>query len=100
VVVCTFALPFLILLSQHVKRTPSLISKVAIWMLFFRLVDLYWMTRPEFTSSALPDWRDIVTPVALIGIWVGFFALNLKQRPILPLGDPKLAEVLATHHEH
>jgi hypothetical protein len=100
VVVCTFALPFLILLSQHVKRTPSLISKVAIWMIFFRLVDLYWMTRPEFTSSALPDWRDIVTPVALIGIWVGFFAMNMKQRPILPLGDPKLAEVLAAHHEH
>lgn len=100
VVVCTFALPFLILLSQRVKRVPRLISRVAIWMLVFRLVDLYWMTRPEFTSSALPDWRDIVTPVALVGIWVGFFALNLKQRPILPLGDPKLAEVLATHHEH
>jgi hypothetical protein len=100
VVVCTFALPFLILLSQHVKRTPSLISKVALWMLFFRVVDLYWMTRPEFTSSAVPDWRDIVTPVALVGIWVGFFALNLKQRPILPLGDPKLGEVLAAHHEH
>src|SRR5271170_3977160 len=66
VVVCTFALPFLILLSQHVKRTPSLISKVALWMLFFRVVDLYWMTRPEFTSSAVPDWRDIVTPVALV----------------------------------
>jgi hypothetical protein len=100
VVICTFALPFLILLSQHVKRTPSLISKVALWMLFFRVVDLYWMTRPEFTSSAVPDWRDIVTPVALVGIWVGFFALNLKQRPILPLGDPKLGEVLAAHHEH
>jgi hypothetical protein len=100
VVVCTFALPFLILLSQHVKRTPRLISKVALWMLFFRLVDLYWMTRPEFTSSALPDWRDIVTPAALVGLWVGFFALNLKQRPILPLGDPKLLEVLAAHHEH
>jgi len=65
----------------------------------FRLVDLYWMTKPEFTSSALPDWRDIVVPVALVGLWVGMYARNLKQRPILPLGDPKLAEVLA-HHEH
>jgi hypothetical protein len=100
VVICTFSLPFLILLSQHVKRTPKLISRVAIWMLVFRLVDLYWMTRPEFTSSAIPGWLDFVLPVALIGIWVGFFALNLKQRPIVPLGDPKLAEVLAAHHEH
>jgi hypothetical protein len=100
VVICTFALPFLILLSQHVKRSPKLISRVAIWMLIFRLVDLYWLTRPEFTASAIPGWMDFVLPVALIGIWVGFFALNLKQRPIVPLGDPKLAEVLAAHHEH
>lgn len=99
VLLCTFALPFLVLLSQNLKRTPALVSKVAIWMLVFRIVDLYWMTRPEFTHSAMPSWLDFVLPVALIGIWVGFFAWNLKQRPVLPLGDPKLAEVLA-HHEH
>lgn len=99
VLLFTFALPFLILLSREVKRTPSLASKVAIWMLIFRLVDLYWMTQPEFSSSAWPNWLDFVLPVALIGLWVGFFAMNLKQRPLLPLGDPQLAEVLA-HHEH
>jgi hypothetical protein len=99
VLLFTFALPFLILLSRDVKRSPSLISKVAIWMLVFRLVDLYWMSQPEFSASAFPNWLDFVLPVALIGLWVGFYAWNLKQRPILPLGDPKLAEVLA-HHEH
>jgi hypothetical protein len=99
VLVFSFGLPFLILLSRAVKRSPRLISAVAIWMLVFRLVDLYWMTRPEFTASAWPNWRDIVVPVALIGLWVGVFAGNLKQRPLLPVGDPKLAEVLA-HHEH
>jgi len=99
VLLFTFSLPFLVLLSQEVKRTPSLISKVAIWMLVFRLVDLYWMTRPEFGRSALPSWLDIVVPVALIGLWLGFFAMNLKQRPLLPLGDPKLAEAIA-QHEH
>ncbi len=95
----TFGLPFLILLSRDVKRNASLISKVAIWMLVFRLVDLYWMTRPEFTARALPNWLDIVVPVALVGVWLGFFIMNLKQRPLFPLGDPKLAEALA-HHEH
>jgi hypothetical protein len=64
----------------------------------FRLVDLYWMTRPEFTSRPMPSWLDIVVPVALVGLWVGSFAMNLKQRPLLPLGDPKLAEAIA--HEH
>jgi hypothetical protein len=98
VLLFSFALPFLILLSGQVKKTPALISKVALWMLVFRLVDLYWMTRPEFTSRPMPSWLDIVVPVALVGLWVGSFAMNLKQRPLLPLGDPKLAEAIA--HEH
>src|SRR5215475_13118355 len=99
VLLFSFALPFLILLSAHVKKTPSLISKVALWMLVFRLVDLYWMTRPEFTRNPMPSWLDIVVPVALVGLWVGSFAMNLKQRPLLPLGDPKLAEAM-TQNEH
>jgi len=101
VLILGFALPFFILLSRDVKRSPGLISKIAIWMIFMRLVDLYWMTRPEFTglTRATPTWLDLVVPVALIGLWVGFFAMNLKQRPLLPLGDPHLAEAIA-QHEH
>ena len=99
VLVFHFAVPFLLLLSQDVKRNSRVISKIAMWMIFMRLVDLFWMTRPEFTTRALPTWRDIVVPVALIGLWVGFFAKNLKRLPLLPLGDPKLAEAIA-HDEH
>jgi hypothetical protein len=99
VLVFHFAVPFLLLLSRDVKRTAGLVSKVAVWMIFMRLADLFWMTRPEFTTSALPTWLDIVVPVALVGLWLGFFAMNLKKMPLLPLGDPKLAEAIA-HHEH
>lgn len=94
-----FAVPFLLLLSRDVKRTASVISKLAVWMIFMRLVDLYWMTKPEFTVSAVPTWLDVVVPVALIGLWLGMFAMNLKQRPLLPVGDPRLSEVLAPN-EH
>jgi hypothetical protein len=99
VLLFSFAIPFLLLLSRDVKRTASVVSKIAVWMIFMRLVDLYWMTRPEFTSRAVPTWLDIVVPVALIGLWLGFFAMNLKQRPLLPVGDPNLSEAL-TQNEH
>jgi hypothetical protein len=95
VLVFHFAVPFLLLLSEDVKRNPRVISTIAIWMIFMRLVDLYWMTRPEFTGQARPTPLDIVVPIALTGLWVGFFAMNLKQRPLLPLGEPKLAEAIA-----
>jgi len=99
VLVFEFAVPFLLLLSEDVKRNPRVISKIALWMIFMRLVDMFWTTRPELSARVLPTWLDIVVPVALIGLWVGFFARNLKQRPLLPLGDPKLEEAIA-QHEH
>jgi hypothetical protein len=99
VLIFHFLVPFLLLLSQDLKRNAKVLPKVAMWLILMRLVDLFWMTRPEFTSSAVPTWLDIVLPIGLGGLWLGFFAFNLKQCPLLPLGDPKLEEAIE-HHEH
>jgi len=99
VVIFHFFVPFFLLLSQDVKRRAQILSKIAIWLILMRLVDLFWMTRPEFTSSAVPTWLDLILPIALGGLWLGFFAFNLKQCPLLPLGDPDLAEAIK-NHEH
>ena len=99
VLVFHFFVPFFLLLSRDLKRNYRLLPKVALWMIFIRLVDLFWMTRPEFTARAIPSWIDFVVPIALIGLWVAFFAFNLQKLPLLPLGDPKLEEAIA-HHEH
>jgi len=99
VVVFHFFVPFFLLLSQDVKRNAKVLPKIAMWLIVMRLVDLFWMTRPEFTARAVPTWLDLVLPVALGGLWLGFFAFNLKQCPLLPLGDPKLEEAIE-HHEH
>jgi len=99
VVVFHFFVPFFLLLSQDLKRNAKILTRIAMWLILMRLVDLFWMTRPEFTSSAVPTWLDLVLPVALGGLWLGFFAFNLKQCPLLPLGDPDLAKAIE-HHEH
>ena len=99
VVAFHFFVPFFLLLSQDLKRNAKVLPKVAMWLIVMRLVDLFWMTRPEFTSSAVPTWLDIVLPIGVGGLWLGFFAFNLKQCPLLPLGDPKLEEAIE-HHEH
>ncbi len=52
VLVFHFFVPFFLLLSQDVKRNAKVLPKIAMWLIFMRLVDLFWMTRPEFTSSA------------------------------------------------
>jgi hypothetical protein len=100
VLVFHFFVPFFVLLPQDVKRSTRWMPKIAIWMIFMRLVDLFWLTRPEFSLSGVHfHWLDVVVPVALVATWLGVFAWNLQRQPLLPLGDPKLAEVTAPN-EH
>ncbi len=99
IVIFHFFVPFFLLLSRDLKRNTRLLPWVALWLIFMRLVDLFWMTRPEFTSRAWPNLWDLAAPLAAGGLWLFFFAGQLKQLPLLPLGDPKLAEAIA-HHEH
>src|SRR6266403_1649436 len=99
VVIFHFFVPFFLLLSRDLKRNPKLLPAVAIWLIFMRLVDLYWYTRPQFTPSALPTIWDLGAALALGGLWFFFFAGQLKQLPVLPVGDPKLAEAIEVH-EH
>jgi hypothetical protein len=81
------------------KRNPSLLPKVAMWLIFMRFVDIYWLTRPEFTPSAIPSLWDLAAALGLVGLWFFVFAWQLQKMPLLPLGDPKLEEVLEPH-EH
>jgi hypothetical protein len=97
VVLFHFFTPFFMLLSRGLKRNASLLPKVAFLLIVMRLVDLYWTTRPEFTSDALPRWFDVVVPITLCGLWLAFFARQLKSLPLLPLGDPKLEEAIEVH---
>jgi hypothetical protein len=97
VLIFHFFVPFFLLLSRDLKRNPKLLPRVAVWLIFMRFVDLFWMTRPEFTSSAIPSVWDLAAALALGGLWLCVFAWQLKQRPLLPLGDPKLEEAIEQH---
>ena len=88
-------IPFLLLLSRNLKRKPRLLAIIAIWMLVARILDLYWYTMPEFHGSLSPHWLDVVAPLGLGGIFVGFMARQLKSRPLVPVGEPEIQEALA-----
>ena len=99
-----FVLPFLILLSADVKRRGATLVKVAIWMLAMRWLDYFWNVAPtlqalhhggDHGSIWLKLWIDLAAIVGLGGIWVWFYLRALADRPLLPVKDPYLAEVLA-----
>lgn len=98
VLVFHFFVPFFLLLSRDLKHNVRMLPAVAFLLIGMRLVDLFWMTRPEFaSSSAVPAVMDFAVIVALAGIWLAVFARNLQRQPLLPLGDPKLEEAIEVH---
>ena len=95
-----FALPFTLLLSRDLKRHPNLLAKVAILILFMRVVDLVWVVEPMFPRQGFPiHWMDVALPVGLTGVWMFLFARNLRSRALLPLNDPFFKEAFA-HDAH
>ncbi len=94
-----FAVPFVFLLSRQLKRNLPKLMWLAVWLIFMRVVDLFWMIEPTFHEQLHVTVWDIVVPVAIGGFWLTFFFRNLKGRPLLPLYDPHSREILEPAHE-
>jgi len=89
-----WAIPFLLLLSRDVKRKMRMLAGVSIGLLIMEWVDLYWIIAPSFFPKAPHlTWTDGLVPIGLGGLWVSWFVWQLKQRPLLPLRDPRFEEV-------
>lgn len=95
-----FVLPYVLLLSRDIKRDWRRLSLIASWVVVIRVVDYYWHVAPEFHHEGLSvGVIDVALPIALGGVFVMLFALQLKGRSLLPLHDEGLAKAL-THHTH
>ena len=96
-----FALPFAILLSRFVKRRARLLAIVAGLVLLMRWVELLWVVQPTFRPGEIGfHWLDLVAPLAIGGLWLWFYARQLKSRPLLPQLDPRMKEAFADAHTH
>jgi len=90
-----FALPFILLLSRTTKRSARMLSQVAAAILFMHWLDILWIVAPSFYPALFHlHWLDIVAPVAIGGLWLAAFIGYLKARSLLPLHDPRFAELL------
>jgi hypothetical protein len=90
-----FALPFILLLSRTTKRSARMLSQVAAAILFMHWLDILWIVAPSFYPARFHlHWLDIVAPVGIGGLWLAAFIGYLKARSLLPLHDPRFAELL------
>jgi hypothetical protein len=102
-----FVFPFALLLSRSLKRHGRRLILIALLIMLMRLVDLFWLTAPNFykgTENGFVNfkWIDaavyIVCPVAIGGIWLFFFYSRLEKRSLMPVNDPHFVEMLEAKH--
>lgn len=101
-IVFHFLVPFVLLLSRDLKKRTRMLATVASSLLVMRVVDLFWLIQPNFVAhGAAPhfnlSWLHFAVPTAMGGIWMALFLTQLRSRPLLPLQDPLLREILAEH---
>lgn len=87
-----FVLPFLMLISRPAKRNRFFLAAMALWMLLMHWVDLYWNIEPNLHHDTAHIAPSDLTTMAVIGaLFFWRFWSYLCKRPIVPIGDPKLA---------
>jgi hypothetical protein len=97
-------IPFTMLLSRDLKRNKKRLIRVCQWMIFARVVDLFWLIEPNFKDAARNlhfSWgilEYVAVPAAMIAFWVAFYCNRLKTRPLVQTNDPHLAEILEPEH--
>ncbi|HTE20185.1 MAG TPA: hypothetical protein VK689_17615, partial [Armatimonadota bacterium] len=90
-----FALPFLVLLvGSKLKRSPTRLAGLALFIVLMRFVDLFWLVAPTFRPSLNVIFTDFGTPLLIGGIWLWLWAAQLKDKPVVPLHDPRLEGAL------
>jgi hypothetical protein len=88
-----FAVPFLGLMSRHVKRNMLGLAAGAVLMLAMHYVDMYWLIMPNLDQAgANPSWIDLAGLLGPGGVLATVVAWKAQQGPLYPLKDPRLVE--------
>lgn len=94
--------PFLLLMSQPLKRNKKILATIAVWVIIMRCVDFHWQICPWFHAAKF-HWVFIAAPVGLLGLWLAAFFWNLQRNPAPAYNDPRYRALIydAAHHgEH
>jgi hypothetical protein len=99
-------LPFAMLLSRDLKRNQRRLATVCQLMIFARCWDMFWLIEPNFPDArrnlhfSIGILEYAFIPTAMIAFWMAYYFSELQKRPLVPVNDPHLAEILEPDHAH
>jgi hypothetical protein len=91
-----FFLPFFLLLMRPIKDRPRTLAIVALFVLFMRAIDFFWIVKPSFFPTGFHiHWLDFAAFIGIGGIWLAVFFRSLNRRPVVPGYEPYVREALS-----
>jgi hypothetical protein len=97
-VVFHFAVPFALLLSRQLKRKAHTLVRIASWLIFMRIVDIFWHIEPSSHPTFHLSWLHFTIIAGIGGLWMAYFFYNLRSRPLLPVNAPQTLRLLESSH--
>jgi hypothetical protein len=97
-VVLHFAVPFALLLSRQLKRKTRTLVRLASWLIFMRIVDIFWHIEPSTHATFHVSWLHFTIIAGIGGLWMAYFFHNLRSRPLLPVNAPQTLRLLEASH--
>ncbi len=90
-------LPFLGLLSRHVRRQRGILAGWGVYMLVMHWFDLYYIIAPETAGGSLqwPGLPEIAVVLGMGALYAGALLWIAAGHWLVPVRDPWLAESLA-----
>lgn len=93
-VVFHFAVPFALLLSRQLKRKTRTLVWLASWLIFMRIVDIFWHIEPASHPTFHVTWVHFTIVAGMGGLWIAYFFHNLRSRPLLVVNAPQTLRLL------
>ena len=90
-------IPFLGLMARTVRRNKTFLLFASIYILVFHWIDHYWLVMPQLNPGEplVFNWLvDVPCVIGMIGLYMAIFFLIARDRPLVPLKDPRLGEAL------
>jgi hypothetical protein len=90
--VCRLVIPFLGLVSRHVKRSKFGLGFWAAWLLVIFFIDIYHLIMPEFSYTPVFGLPELLCLVGFGGLWMGNIIRTLASAELRPVREPHVHE--------
>ena len=89
-----FMVPFVFLMSRHVKRNTALLALASMFILAMHWIDMQFIIMPTLHHHPHPVWVDYTTWFGMLFLFLGVAVWITRRNPLLPVRDPRLKESL------